>query len=128
MASVRLALNTVALVGGLLGLATSLLAYNLLKPDVDIIALLTPPAIAIIPIVYDLSRGLKVDLTPLTSTPLAYAAYHLTVTYVRQAENPLPLVYSITLGASLTLITITLADAIVRSTVIRDYRKTTSQH
>jgi hypothetical protein len=102
----RLLAGIIGLTGGLLGLAIATYTYLTLKPGLDLVALLTPPALVTLVIAYDITGRFKVDLTPIAAAPLAYTLHHTAAIYLREAEAVDVLAYSITLGASITLLTI----------------------
>ncbi len=108
MVDLRLLVGIVGLVTGLLGLALALIAYATLRPSLDVLALLTPPSLAILVIAYDVAGRLRVDITPMAAAPLAYTLHHIAAVYLREVEGVESLAYSITLGAATTLIAISI--------------------
>jgi len=105
----RVVVSVIGLALGLAGLALAALAYTTLNPSIDPLALLTPPALALVPLAYDLSRRARLDITPLATAPLAYTVYHIASVYLKTPGDMVTLAYSITLGASTTLIAASIA-------------------
>ena len=103
MVESRLLVGVTGLAVGLLGLALALAIYATLRPSLDLVALLTPPSLAILVIAYDLAGRLRVDITPLAVAPLAYTLYHIAVVYLRGVGAVESLAYSITLGSATTI-------------------------
>ena len=104
MVESRILAGVIGFTGGLLGLAVVTYTYLTLKPGLDAVALLTPPALVILVIAYDITGRFKVDLTPIAAAPLAYTLHHIAAIYLREVEAVDALAYSITLGASITLL------------------------
>jgi len=105
----RVVVSVIGLALGLAGLVLAALAYTTLNPSIDPLALLTPPALALVPLAYDLSRRAKLDITPLATAPLAYTVYHIASVYLKTPGDMVTLAYSITLGASTTLLVASIA-------------------
>ncbi len=109
MVESRLLVGVTGLAAGLVGLALALATYATLRPSLDLVALLTPPSLAILVIAYDLAGRLRVDITPLAAAPLAYTLHHIAVVYLREVEAVESLAYSITLGSATTMLFLSLA-------------------
>ncbi len=109
MVEPRLLVGVTGLAAGLVGLALALATYATLRPSLDLIALLTPPSLAILVIAYDLAGRLRVDITPLAAAPLAYTLHHIAVVYLREVGAVESLAYSITLGSATTMLFLSLA-------------------
>jgi hypothetical protein len=105
----RLLVGVTGLASGLVGLALALATYATLRPSLDLVALLTPPSLAILVIAYDVARRLRVDITPLAAAPLAYTLHHIAMVYLREVEAVESLAYSITLGSATTMLFLSLA-------------------
>ncbi len=60
-------------------------------------------------IAYDLAGRLRLDITPLAVTPLAYTLHHIAVVYLREVEAVESLAYSITLGSATAITLLSLA-------------------
>jgi len=109
----RVVASVTGLTLGLAGLVLAALAYTRLNPTVDPLVLLTPLTLALVPLAYNLSRRAtvlpRIDITPLATAPLAYAVYYITAVYLKTPGDMVTLVYSITLGASTTLLAVSIA-------------------
>lgn len=110
----RVIAGIIGFIGGLGGLATTIIAYTTLKPGLDVIALLAPPALAILTLAYYTTTKFKVELTPIAATPLAYTLYHIVAKYIRGSENMETLTFSIILGTTITLLLIPLTLILIR--------------
>ncbi len=92
-----------------------------MRPGLDMTALLIPPSLAILVIAYDLSGRTRVDITPITATPLAYTKYHVATVYLSDVSLVQAVAYSILVG-SLTTILVVLLAYTVRVAVKRAWR------
>ncbi|MEM0497029.1 MAG: hypothetical protein QXR22_02385 [Acidilobaceae archaeon] len=86
----------------------SLIIGVAIKPCIEI------AAIAISPII---KLGLRVSVSPIIATPIAYTVYYMITEYIKLNLNQLTITYSILLGSTITM-TIVATYIVVRKQVI----------
>jgi hypothetical protein len=121
MADVRLLTLIVGLLTVTILLTITAVVGLTMRPGLDMTALLIPPSLAILVIAYDLSGRIRVDITPITATPLAYTQYHMAAVYLSEVSLVQAVAYSILVG-SLTTILVVLLAYTVRVAVRRVWR------
>ncbi|MEM0366864.1 MAG: hypothetical protein QXJ70_07430 [Acidilobaceae archaeon] len=96
----------------------SLIIGVAIKPGIEIAAIaITPTITALIVITPIIEQGLRVSVSPIIATPIAYTVYYMITEYIKLNLNPLTITYSILLGSTITM-TIAATYIVVRKQVI----------